>query len=475
MQWTPSFDDKFCIAILGDFLGGGSDSFAGEGVTWTPTRATPDSVMKLAGFRPRIRVSSSTGEEGGEVLFDSFQSFDPGELFKELHLFGPLREAREAAKSGQPLPDHSPETTPEASEPVPKASEPVPAADSGLLDAILDVSQPQAVEPAPGTPEEIEAFVREVVRPHLVRDDSDKKSRIAAVDEATSHQVSAFLHSASFQHLEAIWCSIVFLLSHIDTTGKVRVHLVQLPKEELDKELAQGAGSDRNNLLELLSSPPVGTPDQRWGLVLGAYDFGMNTGDMDLLGRIAQVARAADVPWISGITLSGEEAPPTDGQGPGSLLPTFPEDWQRLRERPEAAWLGLTHPRFLLREPFGEPPRRTRVFDFQESVHSSEDLLWGDGSFLAAALLAQGVVAEGWGVRPENHLDLGEIPLSSPSQDRGSPPTSVEGPLSPGDARALMETGIMPLLGFPERAAIRIGGIHSVADSTSPLAAWWKG
>jgi type VI secretion system protein ImpC len=404
-------------------------------------------------------------EEGAEVELDSLQSFDPGELFRKLELFQPLRKAREAAEKGppdRPAPPAAPEATTERGE----------AGGSGVLDAILDATQARTIDAEPGTPEEIDAFVREAVRPHLVRDDPDAKNRIAAADEVAGIRVSELLHRPPFQRMEAIWRSLVFLLSRVDTTGKVRVYLVHLPKAELARDLPPEGDPVRSRLYGLLSAPDLGNPGRKWALALGAYEFGMEAEDLGILERVAAVCREADVPWLSALEPGGEggrEAVPLAAslQEPGKA-------WRRLRESPGAPWLGLTYPRFLLREPYGEGSRRVKGFAFREEVRSSKDLLWGYGPILPAALLAQGFAASGWGVPPDHHLELAGMPLGNLPGDRGVSPTSLEVSLSPTDAGDLMELGIIPLVGFPDRAGVRVGGMHSVVGPTTPLASWWR-
>ena len=465
MPLVRATDDTFCIAVVGDFLGDASGTPAGEGATWVPVRATPDSVMKLMGLRPRIRFSLHRG--GGEELeFTGLQDFDPGELFLKQALFGPFREAREAARIGVSEKGATPESPPESPGPGSPGS-------GGLLDAILEVTQPSGGTPPPGTPEEIEAFVRQVVRPHLVRDESDTRARIAAVDEAASLRVSDLLHQEAFQRLEAIWRSLVFLLSRVDTTGKVRVYLVHLPREELERDLARNAEPLRSRLFDLLASPQLGAPGRRWALVAGAYRFGVDDGEVEVLRNLATIGQAADVPWISAI----DPRRGRGGEGSDSSLERWLSDpqeaWHGLRESPEAAWLGLTYPRFLLREPYGDATRRVRAFDFRETVETPDHLLWGDGPFLPAALLAQGFVEGGWYFHPQAHLDLGGMPLGNIPLGAGVSPTSTEGSSGPREARKLMEMGIMPLVGFPERAGVRVGGIHPAAGPERRLAGWW--
>lgn len=471
MEPIPAGDDTFCIAVLGDFLGEASGSPGGKEACWVPHRATPDTVLKLSGLHPRCRLSTLAGREAEEVEFSSLEDFDPTGLFRRLDRFRLLREAREAAKEGRPDP------RPAGSDPEPEGPE-IPASEGlgggGLLEAILDVSKPSDLPPEPGSREELEAFVKDVVRPHLVRDDGDIKQRVADVDHAAGLRLAEVLHDPSFRHLESIWRSLVFLLSRADTTGKVRIYLVHLPKEELERDLASSGDPVRSKLYHLLSTPHLGSPGRRWALVTGAYQFELEPGEIALMGRIARVAQAVDVPWISAVapgSMAEGEDGPQDEVDP--WMPP-PEEWHLFRGRSEARWMGLTFPRFLLREPYTEAGRRRKAPCFNEEVPSPAHLLWGLGAFLPAVLLSQGFAVEGWDLRLNGYLELEGMPIWNTTGGMGVLPTSVEVGLDPGKAHRMVEQGIMPLVGLPERAGVRIGGIHPVSGAEFAFAAWWR-
>ncbi len=469
MQMVRATDDTFCILVLGDFLGAGSASSAVEGVDWAPLRATPDTVLRLGGLRPRIRVT--LGHDAGieeEAEFSTLEDFHPAALFRRLHAFEPFREAREAAYQG-------------GSGPGTQAGGPGTGrlqADGGngnLLDAILDVSAGPGDSPPLRTPEDLKAYVRDIVRPYLVRDDGGVQRRIAAVDDVSSLHLSNLLHHETFQELEGIWRSLVFLLSRVDTTGKVRVYFAHLPRAVLEEELETSPESGRSGVLHLLSSPDLPAPGKRWSLAVGAYGFGFTPREIDILGRIARVARAADLPWLSAVELPEDGlSPQGHSQGGDEARGKPAAEWLELRARPEAEWLGLTFPRFLLREPYGEGSTRKKELDFREQTGSWEDLLWGHGPFLVASLLAQGFVAEGWGFAADRYLESGGMPLGAPGDDEGREPSSVRTPLTPAGALRAMEMGVMPLLGFPGRAGVRLGGFHSISSHGVEPAAWWR-
>lgn len=496
MQLVRAVDDTFCILVLGDFLGAASGFPDSPEVHWLVRRATPDTVMELTGLRPRIRVSRQTltgteGEgareedrfqEGGveELELATLHDFDPLALYRRSNLFHPFREARDAARkegseAGQPAAEGDPRP-------------PLPADGGspdrrGLLDAVLDATEPAPppTGPIPGTKEDLEAFVKAAVRPHLVPNDTDEKARVAAVDEAAGRCLSNLLHTRGFQDLESLWRSLAFLLSRADTTGKVRVYLAHVPQPVLEAELESSEDLARSRLYELLSSPPPGPPGRRWAVAVGAYGFGPRIRDVDLLTDIARIARAAEVPWFSDVRFRElpflEHPPDEPTPGAGSLegfsFEPLPDEWQRLRETPEATWVGLTCPRFLVREPHRGSEKGGKEPELRETVGAWQDFLWGPGAFLVASLLADGYAREGWGFAPERSLDLGGMPMGAPEGESGSEARSVETSLSPRSAQRLMDVGVIPVLGFPQRAGIRIGGIHPLAAPRTTIRGWW--
>ena len=82
--------------------------------------------------------------------------------------------------------------------------------------------------------------------------------------------------------------------------------------------------------------------------------------------------------------------------------PEAAQAWQALRNLPEAAYIGLALPRFLLRLPYGADTEPVEAFDFEEmsSPFDHESFLWGNPGFACALLLGQAFSLNGWQLRP---------------------------------------------------------------------------
>jgi type VI secretion system protein ImpC len=144
-----------------------------------------------------------------------------------------------------------------------------------------------------------------------------------------------------------------------------------------------------------------------------------------------------------------------------------------LRTLPEAAHLGLVLPRFLARQPYGKGSDAAEAFPFQELSDAAphESYLWGNGAFVCGFLLADAFRAESWDLSASGAGDMDDLPVYKFSQDgeiQIKPCAEVWLSERAGDRIASL--GLMPLLSFKGRGAVRLASIQSVALPAQPLA-----
>ena len=510
-RFWPSEDAPFCVVVLGDFSGrgvgaaGAAEATATGNPRWNPMRVTPDNMVELAGLRPRLELSLSGGKgDHLELEFRGLDDFHPDRLYQRLPLFAGLRDSREAVKTGREgtlsfdaeIPGEVEAADEAASEgaggrPAPSPTSPTDesrGSNEEILRAILGET-PVATPSEVSADSELRDFVREIVRPHLVSRAPDRSEELAAIDRAAGALMRTVLHHEDFQALESLWRSVVFLLSRTDSGGKIRVFIVDVTREELERDLLGAADPTRSSLHELLTTPDLGAAAGRWALALGAYTFGASPGDATLLEHVGTVARAADVPWLSagdprlaGCTSLQAVPDPRDWSAP------WEDEWAGVPASTGAQWLGLALPGFLVREPYGaDTGRRCKAFAFEEDLDApggevkpgdrtrERALLWGNPAFACAALLAQSFARSGWGFSPNSVLDLGQVPLARSGSKKERGPVITEAAITRGAAERLATLGFMPLAAFPYEARIRVGGIRSIADPPARLGAWWDG
>jgi type VI secretion system protein ImpC len=504
-RFRPSEDTPFCIAVLGDFSGrGAAEATDPEAMrtgtpSWNPIRVTPDNMVELAGRRPRLELSLSGGQgDHLELEFRGLEDFHPDRLYRSLPLFAELRDSRAAVKAGGAAtlsfaesPGEAENAEEAAGRPSPRPTDPPDEArrsDEEILEAILG-EKPAAKPPEASADRELRDFVREVVRPHLVRRAPDRSAELAAIDRATGALMRTVLHHENFQALESLWRSVVLLLSRTDSSGKIRVFIVDVTKQELERDLLGDGDPIRSCLHELMTAPDLGAAASRWSLTVGAYTFGASPGEAALLEQVGAVAKAADVPWLSagdprlaGCTSLQASPDPRDWSTP------WEDEWAGVPESPGARWLGLALPSFLVREPYGaDTGRRCKAFAFEENLATrgaearpggrteERALLWGNPAFACAALLAQSFARSGWGFSPNSVLDLGQVPLAGSGSKEERGPVITEAAITRSGAERLAALGFMPLAAFPFEARIRVGGIRSIAAPPARLGAWWNG
>ncbi len=214
---------------------------------------------------------------------------------------------------------------------------------------------------------------------------------------------------------------------------------------------------------------------------MGNYIFDEIREDVELLGRMAKIASHAGAPFIS--------AASAHILGCESLAETpDPDDWQRqtneegsqaweaLRKFPQASYVGLALPRFLLRLPYGQDTDPVEEFDFEEmdADPNHEDYLWGNPCFACVCLLAQVFSRYGWNLRLGVIQDIEGLPLHIyKEQGESKVKPCAEVVLTERAAEIILDNGLMPLLSFRNQDTIRLARFQSLADPLTHLAGRW--
>lgn len=513
---TPSRGSPFHLLVLGDFSGRAGDA-GGAPSGGTPLEERPpvpvdrDDLDRVLGeLAPELRLELP-GAEAPDVRarFEQLGDFHPDRLFRRLTAFDRLADLHRRLAEGPAAP--SPGGRGEHPDPgggAPGAEGPgegedgagggapddAPPAGDGLLDRVVSASggspagegagrSGEAAGEPPADGDAFSAYVRELVRPHLVRDegpDPEQRELRARLGEALGEGMAALLHHPRFQALESTWRGLAFLVRRVRTGPDLKVFLQDVSKEELRRDLAPGEGpgaGDRESVLRRrVVEERAGTPGAKpWALMVGLYDFGPD--DVGLLARLGALARAGGAPFLGAAapSLAGVPSfarrPGREDWGTGGGEP-----WRRLRSSDVAPWLGLALPRLLLRLPYdpGDAPCETFPFREMGSPPRHDDYLWGSPALACAVLLARSFSEEGWEMRPGDRREIDRLPLHlyrSDGETRARP--CAEMLMSESVAREFMERGFIPLASVKERGAARVVRFQSVADPPAALAGRW--
>jgi type VI secretion system protein ImpC len=388
-----------------------------------------DEVMRR--LQPRLTMPA------GEIRFEQMDDFHPDRLYARLDLFKALRQAR---------------TNP-------------PTANDDTLGRLLGrPSAPAAMSPAPAAGG-IDALIRDIVAPHIVKDTSAQTAPyVAAVDAAIAEQMRAVLHEPAFQSLEAAWRGVRWLISSVELDEQLQLHLLDVTREELLADVVAAEGRIAQTGLRRTvvdrSRNPLGA--EGWSALIGLFQFGPSVADIGLLAALGLIASHAGGPLLAGAdwALAGDDAAALAG-------------WQSLRRSEAARWIGLALPRLLLRLPYGKLSDPIEAFAFEEFVGApaSEALLWGHASLATALLIGRGFTARGWDMEPGDEREIGDLPAYTFIRD-GEPELQpcAERLLSNSQIDTLLRAGLMPIASHRDRNVVVAVRMQSVSDPPAPLA-----
>ena len=496
-------DTPFRILLLGDWSGRANRKVSATGAATGERRPLPvdrdnfDEVMARLGVALHLPLAGARGPRF-PLRFAELDDFHPDRLFAQLEIFASLKQTRERLGDPQTFAAAAAEVrgwndaTAQADAPSPSApggeqaqqAAPAPAG-SDLLDQLLTEAESRPVMSQPSLGDaDWNALLRDLVRPHLApRADPQQDELIASVDATTSDLMRTILRHKDFQALEAAWRALFFLVSRLDTGADLKLYLLDISQEELAGELSAAEDLRETPLFKLIVEESVGTSGgDLWSLLAGNYTFAPTREDIALLARVAKLARPAGAPFIA--------AASPRALGCDSLAATpDPADWQQaetadrllwdaLRRIPEAAYIGLALPRFLLRLPYGAETEPTETFEFSEMAGEPEHeaYLWGNPAFACAYLLAESFSRHGWDMGHSFAQEIEGLPLHIYDNSLGESQIKpcAEALLTERAASRIMERGIMPLLSFKHTDRVRLARFQSLAEPPTALAGRWN-
>lgn len=457
------------ILVVGDLMG----ASASEAPPVDERPIVRVSVETLDDVFARFTPSVGLPALGLQVplAFRALDDLHPDALFENVEIFDRFRTLRRrlqdpstfAAAADELRSDVPAEPSVRTAESDPAATDVSPDETTGvLLDRLL--GQRSGVHPTTPPPNVaraqsgIESFIRSLVAPHIVaKEDPQLPQFLSAVDAATADTMRSVLHDPAFQRLEATWRGVQWLLSRIDE-GELEVCLFHLTRDELGA--AAQPGSPFGLRLE-----PHGADALPWSLVVADFAFGPSTDDMRTLlglghllsGLRVQLVAAAEGALIGCEDIRAQTDPKTWTELPADIA----QLWTDVRSMPGSRFLGLAWPRLILRLPYGKNADPIEAFEFEEMTpnHSHEAYLWGNGALAAALTMARTHLGPADGLEG----DIGDLPACTYQED-GEPTLKPCGEfcMTERAVDAVLALGIMPLVSYRTRNAVRLVRLQSV-------------
>jgi type VI secretion system protein ImpC len=383
------------IALLGDFSSGALAGRLESGAALAGRKPLPVEFDTLedALARMKLKLQLPLGAEGApvEIEVSELESFHPDQLYANLDIFSALASLRKRlntpstfAKAAAEVQGWSKGAGQRASSVNRRARARGAAPSSGsTLDDFARLTGRPAV--AKSADHSLDALLRSLVGPFVVpAANPNKDALVATVDKALSDAMRALLHQPDFQNAESLWRGVDFLLRRLETSHQLQVHLIDLSAEELAADLSGATDLSETGLYKLLVEKPSQDAEGGYTYLCGAYQFDATPPHADLLGRAAVIAAHAGAPFITAINTD----PFIDRKEPPHRL--VRDAFAALKAMPDASYLGLIGPRFLLRHPYGK--RSDPISSFAMEEFTNEDglrgMLWGHPSLLAMCVLA---------------------------------------------------------------------------------------
>lgn len=496
---TKADEQPFRMLIVGDFSSRVNRGVETRGDELARRRPIPidrdndDAIMKKLGVAVRLRWEKEEAPPI-ELSFDELDDFTPDAIYHRCDLFEILRDTRKGlrrpetfAQTAATLTGKDPERR---SEPPQEPAGPAEAPDfeqettGSLLDDILDRSSPSVDESRRATGgSQWDRFLNDLVAPHLVPDiEKEQQALIEIIDTAISETMAGILHHPDFRDLEAAWRAMRFLVRRLETGEDLILYLLDVSRPELTADLTSVERLEDTGLFRCLAaaSPETAGKDH-WGAIVGNFNFDKTKKDVVTLARLGAICQYMQAPFIAGAnsSLVGSTSivrQPDPDQWNSQAAPEDEKAWQVLRKLPEAAWIGLGIPRFLLRLPYGEHTESVDAFDFEEIQDPTDPngYLWANPAFAVAHVLGRTFTHQGWRFGGGLASGIDGLPLYVYKQDGASKVLPcAEALLSDAALETLMDRGAMALLSFRGQDRIRLSRLQSIASPPTALGGRW--
>ncbi|SAK75969.1 EvpB family type VI secretion protein [Caballeronia pedi] len=335
-----------------------------------------------------------------------------------------------------------------------------PSASTGLLDQIMAQTRIEPNHEGYAVAERgVAAFIAEMLKSGEQEQPVNKHlvdQMIAEIDRKLSAQMDEILHQPRLQELESAWRGLQLLVNRTDFRENIKLEMLHVTKEELLDDFEGAADITRSGLYKHVYTAGYGQfGGEPVATMVGNYTFGPSSPDIKLLSYLASVGAMAHAPFLAA---AGPEFFNLENFND---LPNLKElkdifegprftKWRNLRESEDARYLGLTMPRFLLRQPYDPLENPVRSFAYREGIDGNHDnYLWGNTAYLMASRISESFARFRWCpniIGPQSGGAIDDLPVhlyESLGQLQAKIPTEVL--ISDRKEFELSEEGFIPL------------------------------
>lgn len=299
------------------------------------------------------------------------------------------------------------------------------AAELGILDRIIAetklIPDDEAYDIAKRG---VSAFIEELLKPQNENEPVKKAMvdrMIAEIDAKLSRQMDEILHHPDFQALESSWRGLKLLVDRTNFRENIKLEILNASKQDLLDDFEDSPEIVQSGLYKHIYTAEYGQfGGQPVGALIANYYFDPSAPDVKTLQYVASVACMSHAPFIAsaGPKFFGLETftglPDLKDLKDHFEGPQFTK-WQSFREQEDARYVGLTVPRFLLRNPYDPEDNPVKSFVYKENVaNSHEHYLWGNTAYAFASRLTDSFAKFRWCpniIGPQSGGAVEDLPL----------------------------------------------------------------
>ena len=299
------------------------------------------------------------------------------------------------------------------------------AADLGILDRIIAETKLTPDDEAYDIAKRgVSAFIEELLKPQNENEPVKKAMvdrMIAEIDAKLSRQMDEILHNAEFQALESSWRGLKLLVDRTNFRENIKLEIINASKQDLLDDFEDSPEIMQSGLYKHIYTAEYGQfGGQPVAALIANYFFDPSAPDVKTLQYVASVASMSHAPFIAAAS------PKFFGLESYTGLPDLKDlkdhfegpqfaKWQSFREQEDARYVGLTVPRFLLRNPYDPEDNPVKTFVYKENVaNSHEHYLWGNTAYTFASKLTDSFAKFRWCpniIGPQSGGAVEDLPL----------------------------------------------------------------
>lgn len=224
---------------------------------------------------------------------------------------------------------------------------------------------------------------------------------LSRIDAEIQAKLALVLRDPGFREIERNFRMLSELVDAV-TSDKIELDVLDVTMDELREDI-------RDNVNHIMGSCLFqrlyvdeydrfgGVP---FGSVVGLFEFDPSDDeDLQFLRGLGKLASHCHAPFIGGLSPAFFGLSSFSGLASLDQLESVLErprygKWEAFRDEHEAAYVGLTLPRYLLRKPH-ESNGDSRV-RFTEEIRNGDDYLWGNAAALLARNMIRSFEHSGW-------------------------------------------------------------------------------